>query len=1339
MNSVTILHFGSFIAYILLIALVLGRRPGYILNRVCALLMATFAYWSLFSALFTMAGTSQQAMLYINISSLGWCFMPVGCLWFCLALDSRYDVLKNRAFITLSLLTSAAFVYAQWQGQMLYMALPAEWGWTPIWNMSIAAYAYYVYYFIICCALVYLLIDFGRKARSHSQKMQARLLLITGIITMLLSTATDIVFRIFDIRAFPDISNVFFTVLALGIVFAVLRYGLMSLTPTVAAETILSTIGDSIILLDTDLQIVYVNQETTDLLGCKENDLLGDSFISINEDKNLAENLLEETLRAGRVNREISYRSRSDQSVPVLAATSIICNDAGDVIGVVISAKDISERKKAEEAVRQSEEKYRLVVDNAQETIFINMDGKFTFANNRAALLGGYSVEELSSRPFIEFIHPDDREIAMERHLRRLKGLDVPDKFTFRVVINTGDTRWAELTTVPINWEGRSATLNFLTDITERRQAEHALKESEAQYRLLAEHTTDFVWLMDMNLKPIYQSPSAEKLTGFTRQELLELPFEKRVTPQSLKVAAEIFFKEIPRVEHDRDYNPVITLDLEVYRKDNSTLWSENKFSVIRDANGKAVSIIGEARDVSERKKAEEALQTAENTYRLLAEHMLDIVWMMDLDLKPVWMSQSCERVSGYTLDELMALPPEKQWTPQTLAKSAHLLTKWKSIDREGRIPDPKGTISTELEFVCKDGHIILMDCSFQFIRDETGKATGILAEGRDITARRAAERARDESERTYRLLAEHMSDVVWMMDLNLNVTWLSQSSERVRGYSLEETMALPLEKQMTPDSLGKSLHLLGKWAQIEREGRTPEPAGSISTEVEFTCKDGSTVLLDCTFQYIRDEQGRATGILAEGRDITARKKAEDALRVSEERWQFALEGFGDGVWDWNAETNQVYYSPQWKAVLGYQDDEISNTLDEWDKRLHPDDRERVFNELAEHFDGKTSIFMSEYRLRCKDNNYRWMLGRGKTITWMDDGKPLRIVGTQSDITERRRFEEEQQRVGKLESVGLLAGGIAHDFNNILTAIMGNISLASMEAGEGTEIRDRMEEAQKALLRAKGLTQQLLTFSMGGAPVKKLASLTELLRDTATFSLAGSNVKCRFHIPTDLWHVEVDAGQVSQVIHNLVLNAQQSMPLGGTIELAAENFELSDQRSLGRGLPLKPGKYVRVAVTDYGSGIPAEHLDRIFDPFFTTKQKGNGLGLATSFSIARSHEGHISVESALGDGSIFYLYLPASSKTATQPPEKKVKMKAASNARIMIMDDEEAVRDIASRMLKRIGYENVDCVEDGAEAVKLYKEAMASGETFSLVILDLTIPGGMGGMRWSPKFGQVVK
>jgi signal transduction histidine kinase/CheY-like chemotaxis protein len=383
--------------------------------------------------------------------------------------------------------------------------------------------------------------------------------------------------------------------------------------------------------------------------------------------------------------------------------------------------------------------------------------------------------------------------------------------------------------------------------------------------------------------------------------------------------------------------------------------------------------------------------------------------------------------------------------------------------------------------------------------------------------------------------------------------------------------------------------------------------------------------------------------------------------------------------------------------------------------------------------------FNEVYRTGEPNKGFTWKIIRKDGSTGFADASvsPLRsqtgeIVGFRGigrDISDRKHFEEEQQRVEKLESVGVFAGGIAHDFNNILTAILGNISLARMEAKPDSELHELLEEAEKASLRAKDLTQQMLTFTKGGAPGRELVSISQVLRDAASLALRGSNITCNFSIYRDLWHAEINEDRISQVISNIVINAQQAMPAGGTIEIEAKNITLNARKNLGKSLPLKEGNYIRIAITDHGTGIPQELLQKIFDPYFTTKQKGSGLGLATSNSIVHNHGGHISVKSELGAGSTFYVYLPAVKKNASPKKVKKKESTPVSKNRILVMDDEDAVRKVAGRMLKRIGCEDIEFAADGAEAIRLYSEAMKEDKPFDVVILDLTIPGGMGGKK----------
>jgi PAS domain S-box-containing protein len=325
------------------------------------------------------------------------------------------------------------------------------------------------------------------------------------------------------------------------------------------------------------------------------------------------------------------------------------------------------------------------------------------------------------------------------------------------------------------------------------------------------------------------------------------------------------------------------------------------------------------------------------------------------------------------------------------------------------------------------------------------------------------------------------------------------------------------------------------------------------------------------------------------------------------------------------------------------------------------------------------------------------------------------------DVTQERKFEEELLRASKLESLGLLAGGIAHDFNNVLTGIVGNLSLLGETPGLPAEVAERLGLLEKTAYKARQLTMQLLTFAKGGSPIKQTASVAEVVRESAEFALRGANIRAEFSFPADLAPVEIDTGQMSQVVQNLVINSKQAMPGGGVIAISAENHPLA----AGTTLPLPPGDYVRISVRDTGCGIKREHLDRIFDPYFTTKAGGTGLGLATVYSIMKRHEGLITVESEQGHGSEFRLYLPAS-RARVKPARAESARKLACSGRVLAMDDEQPIRQLLTQILAHFGC-SCTAVPDGAAAIREYERARGAGEPYDCLIMDLTVPGGMGG------------
>lgn len=448
---------------------------------------------------------------------------------------------------------------------------------------------------------------------------------------------------------------------------------------------------------------------------------------------------------------------------------------------------------------------------------------------------------------------------------------------------------------------------------------------------------------------------------------------------------------------------------------------------------------------------------------------------------------------------------------------------------------------------------------------------------------------------------------------------------------------------------------------------------------------------------------------------VKERRQMQETVRESEERYRLFFESNPVPTLVYELQT-LAFLAVNDAAVAhyGYSRDEfLSMTVND----LYP--REEIpalLNLLAKLDQGAKQSGVWKHRLK----NGSLIEVEIVSHTIMIDGKRAHFI-LSNDITERKKMEENLLRSQKLESVGILAGGLAHDFNNLLTVILGNISLAKLDTGPADGVYARLEEAEKAGSRAQQITQQLLTFSRGGAPLKKPLSVKRLIEESTGFVLRGSKSRCACTLPSDLWPVEADEGQLGQAIHNLIMNADQAMPDGGTVTVTGENVTVADGNSMG----LKAGPYVKITVSDLGTGIPAEYVQKIFDPYFTTKRKGAGLGLATCYSIIKRHDGHITVDSVLGSGTTILVYLPATDRAVPGETEED-RRPIRGSGRVLIMDDEEMVREVASRILNTMGFD-VECSSDGSEAIALYVQAKKNGKPFGAVIMDLTVPGGMGG------------
>jgi PAS domain S-box-containing protein len=581
------------------------------------------------------------------------------------------------------------------------------------------------------------------------------------------------------------------------------------------------------------------------------------------------------------------------------------------------------------------------------------------------------------------------------------------------------------------------------------------------------------------------------------------------------------------------------------------------------------------------------------------------------------------------------------------------------------------------------------------------------------------AERNLKEGQRWFATTLKSIGDAVITTDTGELVTFINPIAQRLTGWKQEEALGKELReifRTIDEDTRAASENIVMK---VIREGLVY----GFDNHRILIAKDGEEIAVGESAAPIKDENGNIKGAVLVFRDITDRKRAEEALRESEERYRTLVETVPEVIFSLSVDGKVTSLNTAFETLTAWRRDEWVGK--HFQPLIHSDDIPIAREKFQQVLQGET-ISPFELRVLCKSGEYliAQIVGTAKT----KDGTVVGALGVARDITKQKKMEEELTRTQKLESLGILAGGIAHDFNNLLTAIVGNITMARLYATSEDRIHKRLEEAERACFRAKDLTQQLLTFAKGGAPIKQLTCIGELIRDSASFAVMGTNVRCEFFIQDGAWNVEVDKGQISQVVNNLVINAQQAMPEGGIIAIRVENVVGREETAVGSRATFSPAKeglrYVRITIEDKGIGIREDFLSKIFDPYFTTKQKGSGLGLATSYSIIKNHGGHLGVESQLGRGTKFYIYLLASDKKEAPGADYEEKI-IRGKGKILLMDDEEGVREALGGMLSQIGYD-VAYARDGKEAIEKYLRSKENNP-FDLVIMDLTIPGGIGG------------
>jgi PAS domain S-box-containing protein len=867
--------------------------------------------------------------------------------------------------------------------------------------------------------------------------------------------------------------------------------------------------------------------------------------------------------------------------------------------------------------------------------------------------------------------------------------------------------------------------INEMEQLRERIVALKSVRvEREQRFRAIFDQTYQFIGLMDLDGTLLEANRTARNFLGLEEEDVLGRPFWETAWWTHSPELQEKVRDAVARAGKGE------FVRFEAYHPDPNGEIHTLDFSLrpVRDAAGDVVLLIPEGRDISERKRIEAELAASEKNYRNLVDNALVGIFKSSLEGEILYVNEAMAAMLAYESAEEMLLIPvvETYEDPgEREAFLAELREKGKVAGREIRLLTKTGTRKN-----------VLISSVF-----EEGLISGMMM---DITERKAMEEELRQNEERHRSLFEGSLDAVMLVDpesgrivdanpaaSDLLLLW----SREMVGLHHEELYPFRLRRRASEG-----------FSRIVNEQDMDHPEETI-----VLCSDGTEKPVEAMAHLIQID-GRLVVYLV-FRDISEQKMSADALRQAAERYRRLFDDSPISLWeeDYSAVKTHIeklrdrgvtdfrkYFEGHQEeveqcaamvrvvdvneATLRMYEAESKEDFLEGLGRIFTEKSYEVFREgLIAIAEGKTS-FEGEavnrtLKGRSRDIQIRWTIPKDAERTLG------RLLVSIIDVTERTRMEQELGNIQRLQALGVLAGGIAHDFNNILTAVLANISMARFYGALDEETSQMLADAEKASLRAKGLTQQLLTFAKGGEPIKKTVPMAPFLRDTVLFALSGSSARCEFSMPEGLWVIQADEGQLGQAVQNLVINADQAMPEGGVIRICAENVVVGE-RERGR---LEPGRHVKVSVGDEGSGIPRDQIEKIFDPFFTTKERGRGLGLAIVFSVVQRHGGHVEVESSLGEGTVFHVYLPASG-TSAGPTESSHKEPPGGEGRVLVVDDEEMVRKSAGEVLGRLGYET-EFARDGTEGIELYTDAMRRRRPFDVVIMDLTIPGELGGKK----------
>jgi len=711
--------------------------------------------------------------------------------------------------------------------------------------------------------------------------------------------------------------------------------------------------------------------------------------------------------------------------------------------------------------------------------------------------------------------------------------------------------------------------------------------------------------------------------------------------------------------------------------------------------------------DMAQRlQQADGAQRESEKKYRELVENANSIILKWDNDGRVIYFNEFAEKFFGFSSSEIVGQNLIGTIVPVTESSGRDLVVMIRNIGS-----NPDAYINNENENICKNGKRVWISWNNHALIEADGSKAGILSVGQDITERKRIERELQLSEQRFRSFVENANDIVFALTPEGNFSYVSPNWTEAFGYGLDETIGKPFAPFVHADDVPRCFEFM------QRAFETGQKQSGV--EYRVLCKDGRYLWYKANASLIKDPYSESVTLIGIGRDITELKQYEETLRQSEEKFSTIFHASPDAIILSRLHDGLMLdVNESFTRITGFTVEEVigktSIDLGVWND---VNDRSKLEALIKKHSEVKN------FEACLITKNSSSLLAQISARTIQLDGVSCLLIILR-DITDREYLLSERLKAQKLESISVLAGGIAHNFNNVLTGIIGYISYARKHLEDTSKVSQILESAEKSSYRAAGLARQLLTFSHGSNTPHATVSVDTLVEESVSLFLSGSNVKgtitCTSHQV-----INVDSHEINQAFNNIVLNALHAMPDGGTLTVRVDSVKLDENNIYS----LKSGNFAKIVFEDSGCGIGKEDLNKVFDPYFTTKDSGTGLGLSTTHSIINKHGGHIDIASEVGQGTCVTILLPSTAEERVDDgnPAEQSGIHLAE-ASILVMDDEAVIRDLAEELLAGLGYTVTTCA-NGEEACALYREARDAGKTFSIVILDLSVPNGMGGIE----------